>query len=88
MATLSHSTEASLINTMVIVKPPIMNIEHDNPSKQTKNFEERTQEQHCLGFVQGANEGETRRGGRRSEMATQLLLHPPPQDRYDTYYTS
>ena len=34
------SIEAPLINTIVIVKPPIMNIKHNNPSKHKRNFEE------------------------------------------------
>ena len=59
-ATHLRSTKAPLINAIHTLKPLTMNIDHDNPRKQNKKFEERTL---CPGRT-GCEWEKTRRGRR------------------------
>ena len=70
-ATHSLSTWAPLINPIRTLKPSTMNSNHDNPRKQSTNFEERTLCPGRAGCEWGRNEEREARGGRRSEMAAQ-----------------
>jgi hypothetical protein len=58
----SHSTKGPLSNTTMMLKPPKINIEDDNPSKNRTIFEESTHENmHWVRVVWGGSENEARR---------------------------